>query len=445
MLNINKKYKYVFVFIIFCILLFFQIYRLLNIPITWDEGITYVFFVDRFFHQGDFIGGIHSFFLREIGAVANNHILNTFLIGITEKLIGVQYNEVVIRLPIFAFWIIYMFASIRYYIQEKISALAFICLTCCSYVNEYFSISRGYAYSAALILLALIQFRKWCSNKKNRYIVEVFYLLLLAELANTAALLITASFVVLYICICVYQRNIVNMIKKLWLPITIWVILQLLVVKYHFFITINDPSLFNNKTGGIIEMMIELVTMPFPKVLHIYLLILIAFIIIVNVFLIIKKKICIGDYKFCSLLILYFVICFIIVNISRYLSSHAGYPTGRILVISYPMYILALDELVKNSYCWISSVKGKRIVNLVCASLSAVLFAICLVNTKYKESTIQPSAEKFKNVAYDIYYNHNDRDVEYLKTICQDPNGFIYYRKKILYENQYDIYVKNGH
>ena len=67
------------------------------------------------------------------------------------------------------------------------------------------------------------------------------------------------------------------------------------------------------------------------------------------------------------------------------------------------------------------------------------------MNTNYKTSTIQSSTEKYKEAAYDIYYNHNDRDVEYLKTICQDPNGFIYYQRIIIFENQYDIYVKNGH
>lgn len=434
-----------FSLIVIAVIGYMQIHRLLYIPITWDEGLTYARFVDRFFHEDGFISGLVSFFRGELGSPANNHFLNTILIGLADKITHTRYNTVVIRLPIFLFWIAYVYVSTKQFLKKDLTYVAYTLLMCCSYVNEFFALARGYGFAAILILMSLVLFEKWLSDDKDRTIVWAFFILILSELANTAALIVTAAYAATFIIILIQKGELLPFIKRMWFIILIWTILQIAVIKLHFFITKMDHSLYNDKSGGIKEVIRNTLTLPFRSdKAKILLLWSAAVLVIINLLLIILKKRSVFHYPFSMMLTSYFVICYLAVQMSRKISAQAGYPVGRILIIPYPVFVFAVNELIKNSYYEVKEERQSKILNYFQTAISGVVFILCLYKTDYSVSTDWGRAELYKEAAYDIYYNQNDKDLEYLKNINPNLDAFIFWEKKILYETGYDVFVKNG-
>lgn len=443
--RLYSDFRIYFSFIVIVVISFIQIHRLLYIPITWDEGLTYVRFVNRFFHEDGFITGLFSFFRGEIGAPANNHFLNTILIGLADKITHSRYNEIVIRLPIFLFWIVYVIVCTKQFLKKNLSFVAYTLLMCCSYVNEFFALARGYGFAAVLILISQVLLEKWISDDKDQIIVFAFFLLIFAELANTAALIVTAAYVVTFIIIMIRKRRLFLFIKRKWFMIFIWTILQIVVIKLHFFITKMDESLYNDKVGGLMAMLKNTITLPvYSKKAKILLIIFLSILVILNLLLIIMKKRSLFDYSFSMMLTFYFIICYLAVQLSKSISNHVGYPIGRVLVISYPVFVFAINELIKNSYCKVKDEMGGRILEYFRIAISFCVIILCLYKTNYSLSTNWTTAGLYKEAAYDIYLNHNEKNSEYLKTIQPNLDAFIFWEKKILFENGYDIFVTNG-
>ena len=444
-MNKSFAFRLGFCITIVALILYTQICRIIFIPITWDEGLTYVFYVNRFFHSGDFIGGIIACLNGEIYCAANNHLLNTFLIGLAEKITNTRYNIAVIRFPIFAFWIIYAFACARQFLKKNISYLAFVMLMCCSYVNEFFALARGYGYSVAMIAIALFAYSDWLEDKNDRHIVWAFYALLIGEFANTATLLITATVALIFLIKIISEKNFLFYLQKLWRPVVIWIALQLVVVKYHFLITKYDLSIYNDRVGGLKSLIVNIITIPLTertvsKPLQIFLIAL----VLLNIVVLVKKLKKVNDYPFFMMLIAFIGICFAMVQIIKNFSDQSGYPAGRALILIYPVCVLALDELLINCCTLLDKVKFEKALTYATVAVSILAFAFCMKTTNFKQSSDWPEAAACKKAAYAVYKAQGAKGMGYLEDISYNTDAFIYWQQKLLYEHGYDIFAQNN-
>ncbi|WP_408070169.1 hypothetical protein [Butyrivibrio sp. JL13D10] len=430
-----------FCLIILATITYEQIYRILNIPITWDEGITYVFYVNRFFHSGDFLGGIRACLNGEIYCAANNHLQNTFLIGIAELITHTRYNSVVIRFPIFIFYIFYIYSCSRQFMKKNISYVAFVMLICCSYINEFFALARGYGYAVAMIGISLFAYKEWLEDGKNRHIIWAFYGLLIAELANTAALLITAAVAMVFLIKIVSGKKFLYYWKKLWFPASVWILIQLAVVKYHFLVTKYDLSIANDREGGLKTLIVNLISIPLtqrmvPKPLQLFL----ACLVILNVYVLIRKRKVINDYPFSMMIFSYVFICFSMVESLKHFSDQSGYPTGRVLILVYPLCVLALDELLRNGLSLLNEGTLQKMIPATSLAVALIGLVFFSATTNYKQTTDWPEAAICKKAAYKVYKSHGKKGMGYLKDISYNTDAFIYWQQKILYEDGYDIF-----
>lgn len=437
-----------FCLIIVALITYTQVCRLLYIPITWDEGLTYVFYVNRFFHSGDFIGGIIACLKGEIYCAANNHLLNTFLIGLAEKITNTRYNIGVIRFPVFVFWIIYAYSCARQFLKKNISYLAFVMLMCCSYINEFFALARGYGYSVAMIAVSLFAYKEWLSDNKDRHIVWAFYALLIAELANTATLLVTATVCLIFLIKIISEKKFLYYLKRLMVPVTIWIMLQLAVVKYHFLITKYDLSIYNDRAGGLRSLLVNIISLPLkervvPRPLWISLLVL----LMLNVLFVATKKKVINEYPFFLMLISFIGLCVVMVQTLKNFSNQAGYPAGRALVLIYPLCVLALEELLVHSYMLIKenaiAIHFSRATRIASVAVSVLALVFFMSTTNYKQTTDWPEAAICKKAAYEVYKAKGKKGIGYLEDISYNTDAFIFWQQKILYEDGYDIFNAN--
>jgi hypothetical protein len=128
--------------------------RAAETALTWDEAYTYL----RYSAPNIFISSLPSM------QTVNNHILNTFLIRLASFLTNTEYSELIIRFPNIFFAIIYIVFSYKISKNIKYSYFAFSLLIANYYLNEYFSLARGYSMSASAMVAALYYFIRFRAN-----------------------------------------------------------------------------------------------------------------------------------------------------------------------------------------------------------------------------------------------------------------------------------------
>ena len=434
--KINEKHlRIAFSVIMVGITLFFLIQRLINIPLTWDEGLTYVIHCKKIFRSGDFVGGIVKFFTDWTEDAGNNHFLNTMLIGILDEIVGVRFSTAVIRFPIVAFGIGYLIVCTRLFLKEKISWIGYVMLLGCPYVNEFFMIARGYAMAAALVFFGTVFFRKWINERKPYYAVLAFYTFFLAEAANTAVLLIVASFVIVFALDIIIEKDFLNVLKRLWLPIALYGVIQVLVIIHHFNLTKWEDHIYADYEHGVRLMMYRTFTLPAGENAMIANILFYGFIVLaaVNGILFIIKLRSLKPYILCCVLLTYFTICFTAVNVL----DQGGYPMGRVLIITYPLVALAFDELFMGIRKALENNGVKIATNVLQGIALCFVLVVLVMNTDYTKSTDWPEAAYYKSIAYDAY-NNGIKDREYFRQYCDNENtdAVRYWREKILFEDE---------
>lgn len=432
----EKQLRIIFSVLLIGITVYFQVQRLRNIPMTWDEGLTYVIHTRRFFYRHNYWGELTRYFTEWTEDAGNNHLLNTHLIALAELITQTRFNDVVIRLPVTCFLVGYTFLSTRMFIKGQISWIGYGMLMCCSYMNEFFALARGYTMSATLVLLAAYFFKKWQDEKKPYQIVLTFYVMLFAELANTATLLVVFSFAIVFFAEAIIEKDLIGLFKKLWLPMAVYFVLQVLLAIHHFHITAWD-GLYAEYEHGVRRMMYDTLTLSAGNESRAAILFwAIMVIIAINAILFFVKIRNLKPYTFGIILFLYFVICFFAVN----MSEGGGYPQGRVIIISYPLVGLAVDELVRNLGVISSNRIGTIFTKCVQAVGTVFIVFLLLVNTNCKVSTDWPEAIIYKNAVYDAYEKGIKTDRKYFEQFDPNTDAVRYWRDKIFYEDKFDVF-----
>ena len=142
----------------------------------------------------------------------------------------------------------------------------------------------------------------------------------------------------------------------------------------------------------------------------------------------------IEDYQFTLIWVSYLILTFCAVKISK-----AGFPTGRTLVVAYPVYILAMGESVAN--IWRISAEKIDYKGYLSAGLIACVFCLLLGNFISQinlETTRDFEVSKnVKKIAYEASETGEQYTIEDFGLTLYD--GVIFYRGQILYKYGYDI------
>ena len=163
----NTKINTAIFWIAGILLIAFSSYRAWNIPMTVDEGTTWLVYAQ--------FPLIDVFLNRPVNT--NNHFLNTFLIKFTTSLFG--GGIVAIRLSsLFGhlLYIVFSFKLIQLISNRTIVILtAIVLLHFNPYLNDFFGLARGYSLSWGMMMASMYYFYQYILKDKEKYIACLLY------------------------------------------------------------------------------------------------------------------------------------------------------------------------------------------------------------------------------------------------------------------------------
>jgi 4-amino-4-deoxy-L-arabinose transferase-like glycosyltransferase len=157
------------------------------IPITHDEAATCFNHVPRL---------VIDTLMYEREANPNNHILNTLAIKLLTGLFG--WHQFTVRIPVLLGGLIYGWTALllarRMSDQSWVRIFTVLVLLGNPYLNEFFSLARGYGLAVGLMAAAIYQTVLFFDRNESRYAVRAMVLAGLAVYANFTLLLFFAPF-----------------------------------------------------------------------------------------------------------------------------------------------------------------------------------------------------------------------------------------------------------
>ena len=180
-----KRNFLTWVIIIYLITMYVVALKAATAPITHDESITILIWSST-----DFINVWKMVSIHGVPADANNHIINSFLTKISEKLFG--FTEFVHRLPnVLSFTVFYIGLVFSLKILSKDDTTILLSLPIgIFYIGflDFFSLSRGYGISFALIMASLQQSLSFIKTNRIANLISSQILCILSVLANFTSL-----------------------------------------------------------------------------------------------------------------------------------------------------------------------------------------------------------------------------------------------------------------
>lgn len=157
----------------------YVVLRAVLVPITYDEAATFFHYI----RVGQYWPGVAHW-------DANNHILNSFLSICSYRTFGV--DEIWLRLPNVLAGALYLFMTVKLssLLSSKWLKWMLILGLCGNhFMLEFFSVTRGYGLSMALLLSALYPLYQWAEKGKPILLATALVLMQLATLANLSLLI----------------------------------------------------------------------------------------------------------------------------------------------------------------------------------------------------------------------------------------------------------------
>ncbi len=150
------------------ILFALTVYRAANLSMTHDESGTYLFFIQEnvmdYFHE------------KKLWKSANNHLLNT--VGMQASVHAFGQSDLTVRLPNVLSGLLYLVSILGLirisFKRWEIQLLAFALLALNPFVNDFFSLARGYGMSVGFQLFALYQFVLFFKKQQNLHLVLAY-------------------------------------------------------------------------------------------------------------------------------------------------------------------------------------------------------------------------------------------------------------------------------
>ena len=163
-------------------------YRASTLSMTHDESGTYMFFIQE---------NVMDYFInKDLWRSANNHLLNTVAMQWCVKAFG--QSDLTVRLPNVLACLVYLLSLLGIirtcFKRWEVQLLAFCLLALNPFVNDFFSLARGYGMSVGFQLMALYQFILFFKKKASIHLVLAYLALGLASLSLFTNLLFIPAY-----------------------------------------------------------------------------------------------------------------------------------------------------------------------------------------------------------------------------------------------------------
>jgi hypothetical protein len=385
------------------------LFRAANTSITWDEALTYQYYV---------LPSIFDSFIKN--QMLNNHLLNSFCIRMIMFLSQSRYNELLIRFPNLIFYCIYIIFAYKIAKRQKNKYFVFILFISNYYLNEFFGLARGYGMACACMTGVCYFFEKWKSvyiskeNDNKSFLLFLFFCLL-AALSNSITLYISLGFLILINF--KYKKDILT------LP-NLFVYIVLFLIGLH---SVNYSNRGGESVYSTHSLYSAVMSIPIMFSDSIYLTILIALVFFLSFcWVIIKTKVR-DDY--CLLLVIFIIVCIVSQLVFR-----RGYPVMREMLPFYPVFVLIVVDALK----YFSNYKITKPILAICTLLLCFQFVL-KINTKSTKDwndnySIRDNIYNYIG-SHDVL-NGNEEFMDFIKISQKQFNGnpvFIFYAEKTKY------------
>ena len=327
--------------------------RSVIIGVTFDETHTYLAFgrIDLFRWPT-----LMDLFGKE-KSIANNHWLNSILINLLQRMLQVDYNEFIIRLPSLFFFFLYIVGIIHGYRKGYYSLTALIFLISNYYLLEYYGLARGYGMANTWVFFAYLSLIKW--EKSNylqpKYLNWLMLSMSLAVLSNTIVLLLYPSFAVIGLYRLIQHKQFQSFFKRCGLILVLFLAFSLIMLKYHMNIssagkplyTGGNESFFMNVIRGYVWTFISAEKVTTGLALGAFL--LICGCIVFSFRDLLNRN---GPIM---------LILFVLTNLLMQFLMHKGYIATRVLIPFYAFLVLCLQELFTVSLSRLKRILSRHI------------------------------------------------------------------------------------
>lgn len=310
-------------------------------------------------------------------SVANNHWLYTILETILIKTTGILYNEFLIRIPSIIGGLVFYVLVYLEYVKDRINWLTFGLLIFNYYLNEFFSLGRGYGLSALLVLIGIILYDRYRASvyTKDIYLLISLGCLILSAYANSISLVACFCMGLIMLYEVLRNRRLPHILKNAWTYILgiVYALAGLVIVKFHFNVTKVGLGAYVADSVSLMGLINEHVGMLFSNgiVIRIISFVLIAIALIAVIVLIKAKALHKCDYSMAMML--YFISLILMITVfSR------GGMTGRTLIPAFPLVAYGFGELVSEAAKSVINKDSMKSANIkVCKLAVAAGFITC--------------------------------------------------------------------
>ena len=207
--------------------------------ITFDEAYTYFGCALNLKLNME---GIKELYLT---SNTNNHMIKTILITLMDQLTHSHYVEWMIRFPNILAAALYLFVLYRMYLGQHINAVVYYTLISCYYVNEFFSLARGYGLAISLLTLCLCLYLLWRESGFVKIIYPCFIMVcyMLACMANTICLLLAPALGLLCLINLIRTKTLGKFILYFWYGIVITSVGIIAMLFYHLRVTADGNEI----------------------------------------------------------------------------------------------------------------------------------------------------------------------------------------------------------
>lgn len=269
------KHQRILLIFLFAGMFIYLLVRAIYVPLLHDEIATFF----RFVHVGRFIPYYCEW-------STNNHFLNSLLTFFSYKLFG--YSPIAQRLPNLFFiplffWFIY---KISLDLKSNWLRMIFIILIL-SFHNfmDFFSLSRGYGISLAMLLVSIWFTMKTLKDNKTR---DYIYALLTMLLSVSAILIMVNSFIVIIVILLLntlhHNRRKISLLIKHFMILLFMGLLPVIFVAVYLF-DMNDVGRLDY--GGMegfwevsVKNLTNLLVGPYSSYLNVWILVMFVLMII---------------------------------------------------------------------------------------------------------------------------------------------------------------------
>ncbi|MHC1703843.1 MAG: ArnT family glycosyltransferase [Tenuifilaceae bacterium] len=381
--RITNKIVNIAIITISLMLLFYTGYRATVLSFTFDESLSFNYYVPLKFME------IISYSLPSSG----NHMLNTLSMKFISNFIG--SSEFLLRLPSLLSHVCYIIFT--YLICKKIStpviALAgFIILNTNPCMLEFFSLARGYSMAIAFTVVSIYFLFLYSENNKLRNLILTLVFAGMAVLSSFTLLIYYVSLLMIINLYWIFSQNSFNikeiinknkplLITTFFLVVIIFEPIRKL-IKYDQFLDGGTTSFWSDTVGSLISY--SFFGQPYVDRISMYIEYFTAIgflsmvIYFIYSFFLNKKQFFSNRFTIAFLLL----ILPIIVSISQHYILKSNYLINRMALFFIPLFFLPLIILINNlATSTLKKIIGSTVLFIIAGAFS--FHTIKSYNTSY--------------------------------------------------------------